>query len=92
MDFLIFLISTFQARGFQDLVRTSVYGGHNLPPPPGWNRVKEAAKTWRGLSYPHARLHLKSEQFFYLCKHSICNLCDDLQSWDLFYKVEGIKK
>ena len=27
---------------------TSVYGGHNLPPSPGWNRVKVAAKTWCG--------------------------------------------
>ena len=36
------------------------YGGHNLPPP-GWNRVKVAAKTWFGhvptSTCPQARLY-----------------------------------
>ena len=48
-----------RACGFQNLVWTTVYGGHNLPTP-GWNRVKVAAKTWCGhvptSTWPQARL------------------------------------
>ena len=44
----------------QNLVGTTVYGGHNLPTP-SWNRVKVAAKTWCGhvptSTCPQARLH-----------------------------------
>ena len=28
----------------ENLVGTSIYGGHNLPPSPVWNRLKVAAK------------------------------------------------
>ena len=42
-----FLSGARRASGFQNLVGTSVYGGHNLLPP-GWNRVEVAAKTWWG--------------------------------------------
>ena len=41
-----------RAFSFQNMVGTSVYGGHNLPHPPGCNRVKVAANTWWGTS-PH---------------------------------------
>ena len=41
---------------------TSVYGGHNLPPPSGQNKVKLAAKTWCGhvptSTCPQARLNM----------------------------------
>ena len=42
-----FLSGARRACGFQNLVRISVYGGHNLLPP-GWNRVEVAANTCWG--------------------------------------------